>query len=401
MRASSTRLWIVPLLCLGAALVLVLGTLAIDRASDYDLISSKVTGSPTAVQTALSTIVTAMITLISVVLTVMTVAVQLAMGQFSPRIVAALLRDRGNQLVFGLFGATGVYAILALTKVDEQKGQIPGLTVVIAYALTLTSLAVLILFVNRAGERLRASGLIDLVGDELHAQIERRFAPDDDDSSPAANVIQARSPGIVTQIDRHALVELASRAGCVLELTARMGDFVPGGAALLHVREGDPTRVAGAARHVKLEDERTHELDPAYGFRKLVDIAVRSASQDPGTTVEAIHRIHDCMRQLAPRRFPSGRHADASGRVRLIEPVRGWNDYVLLAFEEIRLAGMRSPQVTRRLRAALEDLETVAPPERLAALEEQLELLEADVRRAFEDETDARVALAADPQGLG
>jgi uncharacterized membrane protein len=152
---------------------------------------------------------------------------------------------------------------------------------------------------------------------------------------------------------------------------------------------------------VTLEDERTHELDPAYGFRKLVDIAVRSAAEDPSTTVEAIHRIHDCMRQLAARRFPSGRHADQRGQLRLIEPVRGWDDYVLLAFEEIRLVGMGSPQVTRRLRAALEDLRTVVPPDRLPALDEQLALLAADVRRAFEDEADARVALAADPQGLG
>ena len=32
-----------------------------------------------------------------------------------------------------------------------------------------------------------------------------------------------------------------------------------------------------------------------------------------------------------------------------------------LAFDEIRMAGARSPQVTRRLVAALEDLRSVAP----------------------------------------
>jgi hypothetical protein len=52
-----------------------------------------VTGPPTAAQTVLSTIATSMVTLITIVLTVTTVAVQLAMGQFSPRIVGALLQD--------------------------------------------------------------------------------------------------------------------------------------------------------------------------------------------------------------------------------------------------------------------------------------------------------------------
>ena len=52
-----------------------------------------------------------------------------------------------------------------------------------------------------------------------------------------------------------------------------------------------------------------------------------------------------------------------------------WNAYVHLAFDEIRIAGARSPQVTRRLMAALEDLHQIAPPERRSVLELQLKLL--------------------------
>jgi uncharacterized membrane protein len=180
-----------------------------------------------------------------------------------------------------------------------------------------------------------------------------------------------------------------------------MGDFVPAGGSLMRVSRGEPGRLHDAASYIELGDERTHGLDPAYGFRKLVDIATRSAAQDPTTTVEAIHRIHDCMRQLVPRSFPSGRHCDADGTLRIIEPIRSWDDYVLLAFEEIRLVATSSPQIARRLRAALLDLKTVAPPERQAPLDEQLERLDAAVRLQYDDERDARIALAADPLGLG
>lgn len=394
------HLWVVPMACLAAALLLGMGTVAVDRAFDYGLIPQGVTGSASSAQTLLSTILTSLVTLVSVVLTVMTVALQLAMGQFSPRIVTALLRDRANQLAFGLFGGTCVYAGVGITAINDQSGQVPGLTVLLGYLLALTSLAVLLLYVDRAGQRLRASGLIDLVGDQLHVEIEQRFAASDPPPLQP-DVIPAPEAGIVTAIDRAGLVALASQARCQLTLQVRMGDFVAGGSPLLRVAGGDRHKVSEAARYVRLGDERTHDLDPAYGFRKLVDIAARSAADDPTTTVEALHRIHDCMRQLAPRAFPSGHHADAGGELRLVEPVRDWNDYVILAFQEIRLAASGSPQICRGLRYALRDLLATAPPERRPPLEAQLALLDAAARRHFDDDHDLRVALTADAQGLG
>ena len=107
----------------------------------------------------------------------------------------------------------------------------------------------------------------------------------------------------------------------------------------------------------------------------LVDIAERSLAespfQDPTTAVQAIDRLHDCLRQLASRPFPDGRFHDEEGELRLTTRVMDWDAFVRLAFEEIRLVGAGSPQVSRRLQAALDDLEQVAPPERRAVLEEQ------------------------------
>jgi uncharacterized membrane protein len=394
------RLWLVPLTGLLAGLGLAVGALALDSASGYDLVSQTLTGNPMAASTLLSTIITSNITLLSVVLTVMTVAVQLAMGQFSPRIVGALLRDPLHQLAFALVAATVAFGIVALIGVDDQKGQVPGLTVLATYVLAVTSLATLVIYISHAGQRLRATGLIDLVGDQLHVEIARRFpavgaAPVPPDTVPSA------SAGVVTKIETDGLVAAAARENCVLELCARMGEFVPGDAPLLRVHGAEPARLADTAKLVVLHDERTHDLDPAFGLRKLVDIAVRSASDDPTTTVEALHRIHDSVRQLAWRPFPSGLHTDAAGELRLIVPVRDWEEFVRLAFEEIRLVGAAQPQIARSLRAVLEDLKTVAPEERQAALDEQRELLDAAVRREYDEDAVMRRARVADMQGLG
>jgi hypothetical protein len=57
--------------------------------------------------------------------------------------------------------------------------------------------------------------------------------------------------------------------------------------------------------------------------------------------------------------------------------------------------------VARRLRAALEDLRTVAWPERQPPLDRQLELLDKGVRRAYDDDADVNAALIPDMQGIG
>jgi uncharacterized membrane protein len=78
-----------------------------------------------------------------------------------------------------------------------------------------------------------------------------------------------------------------------------------------------------------------------------------------------------------------------------------WESYVHLAFDEIRLAGASSPQVTRRITTAIADLFTVTPPHRRAVLEEELALLRRDVDRSDTGAENIDMALVPDRQGIG
>jgi uncharacterized membrane protein len=408
-RYLGSNFWVVPVLCMLGAIGLALGTTAIDRHFGHGLIPQAIIGNPNAAQTILSSIASSMVTLLSLALTLTLVVVQLAMGQFSPRIVRALLSDHRTQLAIGLFAGTFVYAILVLRRIDPQGGVVPGLSVLVAYVLMIASIAGLILYAHHTGQKLRVAGLIDLVGDELREQLDDAYPAESNGGASSrqedARVIVGREPGVVTSVDHEGLVAAARSAGCVLEMVPMKGDFVPVGAPLFRTHgEPEGLGVEEIVRLVALERERKHEFDTAFGFRKLVDIAERSIAQpfdDPTTAVQAIHRLHDCLRQLATRPFPSGEYRDAEGQVRLVVHTLSWEGYVRLAFDELRLVGASSPQVTRRLRAALEDLKTVAPPERQPVLDRQLGLLEGSVREQFEDEKDVEASLTADQQGIG
>lgn len=409
--AMRDSLWLVPLLCLAGGIGLSVTAAAIDRATGNGLVLPWLTGTPSAAQTVLSIIVTSLVTLITLVLTVITVAVQLAMGQFSPRIVGALLHDRSSQYTHGLFAATLVYALLAIPQVDDSagggQGYVPGLTMLLAHLLMLTSVVALVLYVHHAGQTLRVAGLIDLVGDHLHAELNRLYPADPTaQADPDPRVITAPEQGVVVRIDVPSLVAAAAAADSTLRLVPAMGDFVCAGAPLLLVEAGDGAgldrrHVAGL---VALGNERSYPDDPAYGFRQLVDIAERGVSDpfgDPTTTVQAVDRLHDALRQLANRTIPTGEHHDRRGVLRLITPALDWTGYVRLAFDELHIAGAGSPQVARRLRAALEDLRSVAPASRRPELDRQLELLTESVQQAYTSDRDIGNALTPDQQGLG
>ena len=382
MASAASKLWLIPVGCLLAGAALSLATTAIDSANGFDLLPSSLTGSPSAARQILATIAQSTVQLTGLVLSLSLVVIQLAMGQFSPRIVRSLLNDRRSQWAIGIFVGTVAFTLLSIRRVGEG-GEVPGLTMLVAYLLALVSFATLLLYIHHIGQSMRVAGLIDLVGDDLRDELDNRYGEplSDEARGPAPGVIPAPEPGVVCEVDRERLVELAAAADCRLELVPMMGDFVPSGAPLIQV-EGDEGRLDRTAvtRAVVLGAERTHTRDPAFGFRKLVDIAERSIAQpfdDPTTAVQAIDRLHDCLRQLSGRRLTSGEWRDPEGVVRLSARQITWEGYVRLAFEELTLAGAGSPQVARRLFAALDDLLATAPAARRPPLERQRELLAA------------------------
>jgi uncharacterized membrane protein len=411
-RYVGSSLWFVPVLTVLAGSALSFGTLALDRHFGYEAIPRDLVGGPDAASAILSAIATSMVSLAALVLTITMVVVQLAMGQFSPRIVQRILQDKPSQLAIGLFIATFVHAILALREVTidgDGGGQVPGIAVVTAFVLVLVSVAVLVMYVHHIGKSLRVSSLIELVGKDTRKLLDRVYSDKGaslGEEAGSVRVVRARRSGVITKVGHAELVEEARRIDGVLELVPALGQFIAADAPLFRVRDTsgapDPDRIHDA---LILSPERTLDEDVGYGIRLLVDIAQRSMAdsplQDPTTAIQAIDRIHEILRQLARRPFPDGRHRDEAGTVRLIVPAMTWDAYVHLAFDEIRLVGAGSPQVARRLVAALDDLKSVALPERIAVLDDELDLLTEAVRTALEDERDVEIALTADFEGIG
>jgi uncharacterized membrane protein len=264
---------------------------------------------------------------------------------------------------------------------------------------------------------LTTGGLARAVGHELREVIDVMYpARFDPDVSAAAARNQGKPlavstwlirhvgvPGVFQAFDEPAVVRLAAGTGTEIRFLPGVGDFLPSGARLA-AGTGPAPDAAKLRRLVRVGPLRTMEQDPAYGIRLLVDIALRALSpaiNDPTSAVQALDQLDDVLQRLARRSLGDGRLLDEAGRVLVRFPAPRWGAFVALAFDEIIVNGAGSIQVTRRLRALLDDLISSAPPTRRPPVSARIATLQRAVRGALADETIAIEAMEPDHQGIG
>jgi uncharacterized membrane protein len=157
-------------------------------------------------------------------------------------------------------------------------------------------------------------------------------------------------------------------------------------------------------REIDLGDDRTFEQDPKYALRLLVDIAIKALSpaiNDPTTAVQALDQIEDLLLRLGRRRLEIGAFRDQNGKLRVLIAFPSWEDFLRVAFDEIRFYGANSVQVMRRMKALISEMVSVLPEERHHALRYWQRRLQSTIERSFGDTEDKLDASAEDRQGLG
>ncbi|WP_224240162.1 DUF2254 domain-containing protein [Hyalangium gracile] len=413
--------WLIPALCVAAAIGLSFGSQALDARLSHDEPAWYLfRGGPEGARSVLSAVVSSMLTLAGLVFSVTILVLQLASNQFSPRVLRTFLKDHPSQLALGIFVGTFVYALLGLRIVrgtsEGIERHVPSLSVWLAVVLSVLSVGAFIYYIHHVAQSIRAVVILTRIGEETRGTLEQMYpeslGEDAEEAGeerptgmPSLLIPSPRSPGVLVAVDPERLMSCAREARVTLALVPMMGDFVPHGGTLFEVwgdaARLDVSRLLGA---LSFGAERTLQQDTAFGFRQLVDIAERALSpgiNDPTTAVQAIDQLHDLLRRMVRRRFPSAARRDETGALRVICPRPDWDSYVRLALDEVRRYGEGSIQITRRLRFLLEDLLRVAPALRRGELERQLELLEASVERSFATSREAALAMRASPQGHG
>lgn len=403
-------LWTVPLLAIPVAMVATRLLHWLDAQREWVLLGFGVSGAQALMQAA----ATATLSFLVFTFGSLLVAIQVASGQLTPRIIATtLLRDNVVRYTVGLFMLTFLFALGVHNRIDNTVHQLP---LFVAAALSVASFAAFLYLIDYASRLLRPIAILTRVGNEGIAVIKSVY-PDPSIGpglpksqrhklAPPDRVVQHQgTSGIVLGVDLETLRRQAETSHGVIEFAPQVGDFVAvdeplfnlyGGA---HAIDDDVLRSA-----VALGSERTMEQDPTFAFRIVIDIALKALSpaiNDPTTAVLAIDQLHRLLRLVGMRHLRTDEILDKSGQLQVIVRTPNWDDFVHLAFSEIRACGANNLQIVRRLRAMIENLNETVPGHRQPELREQSILLDREIERLFRYPQERALAHIADSQGLG
>ena len=377
--------------------------------------------SPNAAMVLYSSVAQGMMTLTGIVFSLAFVMVQFSATAYSPRLVLWMSRDPLISHALGVFSATFLYALAALAWVDrESTGRIPFLSGWLVIGLLMASVGVFVGLVQSLS-RLQINRVLAFTGDFARKIIDVMYAPLPSSKAAAGNanlrskpvtqnVTYHGPPRIIQSLDLRALLSLAERADATIEMMSGVGDTLVQGTPMLRVysaKESGATEsidVRLLKRAVRTGAQRTFEQDPKYSIHLLADVAIRALSpaiNDPTTAVQALDQIEDLLLRLGCRNLEIGEIRNTAGSLRLVIPVPTWDDFLDLAFSQIRSYGATSVQVMRRMTALLSDLIKALPEERQPGLRRQRKRLDAQISRFFPDIEDKNEASEEDREGFG
>ncbi len=339
----------------------------------------------------LSTVAGAMITTVGVVFSLTVVSLQLASGQFSPRVMRSFIRDKLSQRVIGLLVATFFYCVLILPNVSgEATDPAPQVSLTVAVLMTLVTVIGILAHLDHLAHGLQVGNVARVITAEGIRTVNRlegaprnlkavdiadfHVVPDD------ALVLPARSSGWVTQVDTaHLFKSIAP--GTRVRLETRIGAYIHAGEPLLRVWPAPGEGAPDLGQAVEISATRAMLQDADFAIRQLVDIGLRALSpsiNDPTTAIEVVLRLGTLLRTVLTTPLAPEGLEDPQGRV-VVQP---WNlsheEFIDHAFDQMRLSTGNQTEVIAALLRVLRmliDYVEADHPEHLPALERQSQLI--------------------------
>ncbi len=327
LRAS---MWFVPMLVVGAAILLAYSCLAIDNASTADFARhypQPFAGGADGIRVMLASIATSMITVSGITFSLTISSLAQMSGQLTVRVIRNFTSHITSKLVLGFFVGLFVYCIIVVRAIrikDDADGPfIPALSVFVAMVLAIVGIGVVVYFIHYIARSVQASTVVSSVTREALGVLDKLYP----DPLPADSVeivpelpkpaddqvlhtIPAQSYGYVQLIDEAKLRKFAFDNQLAVRVDAATGDYVSQRSPLVSIigppQTVDPAVVKIINGAFVIRQTRTVDEEIAFSIRQLVDIGLKAlsgASDDTTTAVLVLDNLSTVLVNLVQRQL--------------------------------------------------------------------------------------------------
>ena len=405
-RVLSTSFWFLPSILTLTALFLAPALVQLDEhlqagGRSIDWLEWIYGGGLQGARRLLSAIAAAMMAIATVMFSSQTTALTFIGQEYGSRLLRNFLADARNQVAFGIYISTFVYALMVLRTIhkDPDDAPVPHLAISFGILLAMAGLGVLIYSMYHISRFLQSSTIIDYAARDLEGTIRRLTGERGSQASSRAEWSRPESPGLpvpapgdgyVQYVKERRLLGLCRQYDCRALLNRRVGDFVVAGiplATLFARSSAHESLIGQVAAMIVLGPQPNIEQDLRYAVNQLVQITLRAVSPDRNdilTATMCIDRMGAALCLLAQRVPAPEVWTDEVGNPRLLLPAVGLADALDTFTRPLREIREISPTLVVRL------LTMVGLVTRRAEREADRRLLKREAELIFR-ETEARI----------
>jgi uncharacterized membrane protein len=376
---QNVNLWIVPLKMSLAAVVLFAITITLDMLAAYHVIHLPVwftMGGIDDARAILGAMMGCVSTVLALIFSVALLVLSMVANLFGPRLLYRFVQDWVTQVCIGLFMGAFIYVFLVflVTHKDEHSSFIPQVSLITSWFLVLGAFGFLVFYSHRVAVLIQNPDAIGRIVDDLRRAVELA-APDSSNEhhlrqleipeapravSDNAPILSLKS-GYLQEIHHRKLVSAAARAGALISVPFRPGQFVLQGETLglISPASAQASLAPLVLRNITFGRHRFLSQDVEFGVAQIVEIAIRALSpaiNDTFTGIASVDLLGEALTILAEAPQSSGRWFDTNGKLRLqVRPLL-LPRLVKQAFDQIRQAAADNPAVLIRLLSTMERL---------------------------------------------
>lgn len=316
----------------------------------------------------LATAASGLITLAALVFSTTLVALTLASSQFGPRLLHDFIRARANQVTLGVLVGTFLFCLIVLRSSHVEV--LPYFSSLVAFGLTLASLALFLYFVHHLVRSLQAENIVESVAGRLLDAIEVVFpesysssreekqaeeSRENWDELENETSVETHSAGYLQFIDTATLLQLASQENTRIRVLARPGQLLLDKSCLFAYERSEPLPEEQKQQFLAcfiVGQQRTPDQDFEFEIRQLVEVGVRALSpgiNDPFTALNCIDMLAIALGRIAQRKVATNTFYDEDDVPRVRLRPSSFRNLLETAFLQLRHDGAGRPDIALRL----------------------------------------------------